>query len=210
MAKETLLQKYERELINKRLPLLSQEARQWLMKKGANMKQSTAEGIRNNLLNGDPLGKAPRRFPGHVFLYQYDAKHADTLPYWDKYPLIIHMGPWVDSSGFAKGWAGLNLHYLPPSLRAKLFDALLTLISDKTMTDDTKFKLSWRILKNSTKYELFKPCYKHYLWNHRKSPMVHIPAYEWEKILFLPLASWQNSSSTQVWADSKRIIAGKK
>ena len=53
------------------------------------------------------------------FGHYYDAKHKATLPYYDGFPLILMLGP-------AKGgFMGLNLHYLPPVVRARLLDAVL-------------------------------------------------------------------------------------
>ena len=49
--------------------------------------------------------------PGGLYLFQYDAKHKDTLPYWDKLPLVFPFRKVPD------GFYGLNLHYLPYGLR---------------------------------------------------------------------------------------------
>lgn len=204
--KKTLLQRYEEEAIKNNLPLLSRESIDWFLKKGQNMKKGTAEGIRSNLLGGDALGQMPKRYPGHMFLYHYDAKWDEELPYWDEFPLIIHLGPWADKAGHTKGWAGINLHYLPPVMRAKLFDALVAVFADKALTDDTKFKLSYNILRKAAKYRYFKPCYKHYLFTQLRSKMIFIPSYEWEKVVFLPLQRFKKADTTTVWADSKRII----
>ena len=46
-------------------------------------------------------------------------KHKETLPFYDSFPLVIIIGK-------AKGgFLGMNLHYLPPTLRAKFLDALM-------------------------------------------------------------------------------------
>ena len=60
-------------------------------------------------------------------MFFYDPKHKDTLPYYDRFPLSVIIGP-------AKGgFYGLNLHYLPPVLRAKMLDALMDIATIKSM-----------------------------------------------------------------------------
>ena len=56
---------------------------------------------------------------GGVFQYVYDPKHRDTLPYYDKFPLIIPI------EMTKNGWLAINLHYLPPMIRAVIFDDIL-------------------------------------------------------------------------------------
>ena len=51
---------------------------------------------------------------GQLYLFQYDAKWKDILPYWDMWPLIFPFD-------YAKnGFYGINLHYLPPNARIDL------------------------------------------------------------------------------------------
>ena len=45
--------------------------------------------------------------PGEMYMFYYDAKHKDTLPYWDRFPLVFPFSKVKD------GFLGLNLHYLP-------------------------------------------------------------------------------------------------
>ena len=44
---------------------------------------------------------------GSMYMYEYSAKHKDTLPYYDRLPLIF---PYKKVKG---GFYGLNMHYLP-------------------------------------------------------------------------------------------------
>jgi len=45
--------------------------------------------------------------PGNMYMYVYDPKYKDTMPYWDQFPLCL---PFDEISG---GFVGINLHYLP-------------------------------------------------------------------------------------------------
>ena len=58
------------------------------------------------------------------------------------------------------GFRGINLHYLPPILRAKFLDALLDVTNNKKYDDTTKFRLTYDILNGARKMRYFKPCFK--------------------------------------------------
>ena len=137
---------------------------------------------------------------GRLNLFFYDPKTKDKLPYYDTFPLSIIIGP---AEG---GFKGLNLHYLPPALRAKFLDSLLDLASNKTYDEDTKFNIRYSMLQKSTKFKYFKPCVKHYLSGHVRSRFSTVPATEWEIATFLPTAQWQKTNSNKVYSQSRRMI----
>jgi len=104
------------------------------------------------------------------------------------------------------GFLGLNLHYLPPLLRAKLLDGLLDTITDSKYTDKTKFNVTYSMLKRAAKMKYFKPCVKHYLNDHVRSRFARVPAPEWEIATFLPMADFQKAGKNKVYSDSRRMI----
>ena len=72
--------------------------------------------------------------PGEMYLFMYDPKHKDTLPYYDRFPLVIPIESYPD------GFLGLNLHYIHPKQRLILLDKLSeTATNDKF---DSKTKLT--------------------------------------------------------------------
>ena len=126
-------------------------------------------------------------------------KHKETLPYYDTFPLVIVVKP-------AKGgFLGLNLHYLPPTLRAMFLDALMDNVTSKK-SDDAKFDLTVRLLAGTSKLRYYEPCIKHYLNAHVKSKFAEVKAPEWEIATFLPTAQFQKASNTKVYADSRKMI----
>lgn len=135
-----------------------------------------------------------------MYMFFYDPKLKDTLPFYDSFPLVIVIGP---AEG---GFLGLNLHYLPPVLRAKLLDGLLETANNKLYTDDTRFNISYSMLKRAARLKYYKPCVKKYLNKHVRSRFARVPAPEWEIATFLPTADWQKSSSRQVYSDSRKKI----
>lgn len=139
---------------------------------------------------------------GKLYLAYYDPKHKKTLPYYDTFPLILPIDRYND------GFLGLNLHYLPPILRAKLLDALYDTLNNDKMDKNTKLKVSYGILKSASKFRDFKPCIKRYLGSHFRSRFIRIPPEEWTPAVFLPIEQFEKSSKANVWADSRRSIRG--
>jgi hypothetical protein len=174
----------------------SQEARDWFRKKA----QSLSRVNRLELMQDDQTKLTNRQLVGSMNMFFYDPKHKDTLPFYDKFPLAIVVGP---APG---GFFGLNLHYLPPVLRAKFLDTLLDITNNKSYDETTKFQLNYKLLNASSKMRYFKPCYKHYLTAHVKSRFARVHAPEWEIATFLPTADWQKASQSQVYKDSKGMI----
>lgn len=134
---------------------------------------------------------------GKMIMFFYDPKHKNTLPYYDTFPLIFVI------SFRDNGFMGINLHYLPPMLRAKLMDALYSTINNERFDDSTKLKISYDILNGASRFRYFKPCIKQYLWNHVGSNFLVVPSNSWDTALFLPTARFQKANQQQVWEDSE-------
>ena len=137
---------------------------------------------------------------GRMYMFAYDPKTKDDLPYYDKFPLIF---PFRRVQG---GFYGINMHYLPHLLRARLMDNLYTLANNTNKDDTTKLRLSYQLLDSAAKFRYFKPCVKHYLNSHVKSRFLWIPANQWETALFLPLERFTGATKQQVWRDSRRMV----
>lgn len=174
----------------------TKESREWFRKKASNMRSIN----RQALMKEDPLvQRAKRGVVGTMQMFFYDPKTKDTLPYYDAFPLIVVVGP---AEG---GFYGLNLHYLPPILRAKMLDALMEVASSKN-TDDAKFRITYSKLQSIAKLRYYKPCFKHYLNEHVKSRFAEVPAPEWEIATFLPTADFRKANSQKVFYDSRQMI----
>ena len=137
---------------------------------------------------------------GRMYMFFYDPKTKDTLPYYDRFPMIFV----VDK--IPGGFYGLNLHYLPPTYRARLMDALYSIDRADNQRDSKKLQLSYNLLKGASKYKYFKPCFKHYLNSHVSSRMLYVPAEEWDIALMLPTQRFRKAGTSKVWQESKKII----
>ena len=152
-----------------------------------------------NLNSGSP----PRQFPkiGDMLLYEYNAKWANELPYWDAHPLSILLEMKPD------GFLGLNLHYLPPIYRAVLFNKLIENFGRKRK-EQFKLDISYNSLKkreSDREIRYYKPCMKRYLTHHIYRNIMIIPETEWIIALYLPLQKFMKKSQEHVWKESKRM-----
>lgn len=139
---------------------------------------------------------------GKMYMFYYDPKTKKDLPYYDRYPLVF---PIKLVKG---GFLGLNMHYLPPMLRAKLMDALY-LLDNKAVGDKRKLKMTYDILQSASKFKYFKPCLKMYLYSHVRSKFVNVPQEEWDMVLMLPLERFEKASKQHVWKESAEKIGAK-
>lgn len=174
----------------------TKESREWFRKKIKSLKTINRE----SLMKEDPLKQTNQEIVGSMYMFFYDPKHKDTLPYYDTFPLVVVVGP---AEG---GFYGLNLHYLPPILRAKMLDALMDITTNTKFNNSTRFKMSYELLAKTAKLKYFKPCFKHYLNEHVKSKFAMVPAPEWEIATFLPTANFEKANATQVYKDSRKNI----
>lgn len=192
----SLFQKLESEAFRAGITPRTKASQRWFRKK-----LSTMKGIgQTSILQDQALNKEYKGIVGNMYMYAYSAKHKLTLPYYDRFPLTIVVGPAKD------GFYGLNLHYLPITLRAKFLDELLKITNNTRYNETTKFKLSYEMLAKAQKMRYFRPCFKHYLNSHVKSHFARISAPEYEIAIFLPTASWSGADANKVYADSRKLI----
>jgi len=139
---------------------------------------------------------------GRLFMFEYEPKHADTLPYYDEFPLVFPI------EAHADGFLGINLHYLPYTWRAVLMDALYDLkeepINESSPTRLQVYSNGYNILKKSTKYRYFRPCIKKYLFEQVTSRYMEVPEEEWEIALFLPLERFIGERKVKIWMNTRR------
>ena len=179
-----------------KVPAREQQSRTWY-RDTANKFKTVNE---RNLMKGDTDRLRSQPKIGHMYMFYYDAKHKETLPYFDRFPMIF---PYKKVKG---GFMGINLHYLPHILRAKLMDSLYDISSNDLYDETTKLRMSYNILSSASKYKWFKPCIKHYLTTQVRSRFLYVYPAEWDIALFLPLERFSGASKSKVWSDSKKLI----
>lgn len=179
MADRSIFDTLELEAFKKGITPRTKESIDWFKKKAAVMYNSRP--IPRNALMKDPNLTLTNKPTGksNMFMFFYDPKHKETLPYYDSFPLVLMM------SRAPGGFYGLNLHYLPPALRAKVLDSVLG--GD-----------------GQVPARFIKPMIKRYLFSHVRSRFARVEEAEYEIAAFLPTADFQKSDKATVYADSKR------
>lgn len=137
---------------------------------------------------------------GKVYFATYDPKHKKTLPYYDTFPVMIPIHKYND------GFLALNMHYLPPLLRAKLLDGLLENTNKAKSDEKMKMKLDYGLLKSASQLKHFQPCIKRYLGKHFRSRFIRVAPENWVSAVFLPVENFQKASKNKVWADSRKML----
>jgi hypothetical protein len=113
---------------------------------------------------------------GIMNLFGYDPKLKETLPLYDKFPLIFPLEP-------AKGgFYGINFHYLQPGARVAFLRQLSRFASDKNFDKKTRYQIG----NLSGRY--FKKTIKHYLFSQVRTSFLNVPADEMAIAIFLPVA----------------------
>lgn len=153
-----------------------------------------------SLMRGDQDSKGNRILPGTMVMYVYEPKHKDTLPYYDMFPLGL---PFKLVPG---GFYSLNLHYLPYNLRALLLDRLMEFKTNSNLDEKTRVKFSWQLIDGVSRFAAAKPCVKHYLYDHVRTPFKAIHASDWATALLLPVEKFVGATPLEVWKESTKII----
>jgi len=176
----------------------SEEARDWYRDKAQSVR---SVNTRRELRNRDrTYNKMTELDIGRMYMFFYDPKGKDTLPYYDQFPLIFVLERYRD------GFLGMNLHYLPPVFRARLMDKLYQIERNDANRESKKLRLSYSFLNSAARYKYFRPTVKRYLNSQVRSRFLWIPYDEWDIALMLPTQRFRKGKSAQVWRDSKKII----
>lgn len=191
------LTKAERQLIL--INSFRSSIRDKIKNEGAAVNNKSAKWFADTLSKNIRGHKVTKPQPGKLYAYMYDAKHKDTLPYWDKFPLIIYLG--LGKQGSTTLMYGLNLHYIPPKARQQFLEELLKqYASTPTITNSTKLKIDWSKVKG---FKGADKMIKAYLPQNIKGQLVEIKPADWANVVMLPLQQFVSQgkrfSATTVW-----------
>jgi len=133
--------------------------------------------------------------PGSMYTFAYSAKHKKTLPYWDKFPLIVVLDVTKD------GFLGLNFHYLRPVQREAFLNSILKFATEKgdptQFSSKAQFNITWGAVKSIAGAD--KMIHK-YLYSHVKSSMLESPPSEWENVIYMPYQKFVGESAKTIWS----------
>lgn len=141
-------------------------------------------------------GRLAGRFHvGRLNMFVYDPKYKNKLPYYDVFPLVLPI------ERYDNGFLGINFHYLPYALRARLLDRLEKFT--RGSKDDARILASYSGLKN---VGLVKPTLKRYLSTKVRSRFRRIDSEDFLTALMLPVQRFRKSNVNKVWSDSRKMI----
>lgn len=144
--------------------------------------------------------------PGKMYLFMYQAKHADTLPYYDQFPLVIPFARDAETT------TGLNFHYLNYRMRFILLRNLLDFSTSKKLTEKDKLIMSWNLIKGAARYAPAAPAVHKYRFDHIRSAFLEIPTTQWFTALLMPVERFVTGKEgfkfdkEFVWQDSIRKL----
>ena len=121
---------------------------------------------------------------GALNMFIYDPKLKNKLPYYDTFPLVLPIERYRD------GFLGINFHYLPYALRARLLSRLDP-------------NANYSALKN---VRLVKPTLKRYLNTNVRSRFRKLEEEDFMTAIMLPVQRFRKSSASKVWSDSRKAI----
>ena len=190
---------YDKILNSPDVPQRKQEARQFFRDAASEITAGAASPMR--MLGGNKADQTNRVLPGRLYMFTYNPKMKQELPYYDTFPMVMP----IDISG--DSMLGLNFHYLPPPLRARLMDELYDRVVSQTSMDiQTRVRVSYQILSSASNLRFFRPCIKRYLLGRVTSRYLYIPPEKWDIALMLPTARFKKASINKVYADSRRKV----
>lgn len=173
---------------------VAQKSRTWFDQQARLL--SRQQIVPQSMLKGDSKRNTMRIMPGELYMFQYNAKHQETLPYWDMFPMVFPFRKMKD------GFIGLNFHYLPYQLRIRLLDRLMEFQTNKSLTETTRLKFSWATIQGVSRFKLAEPCVHRYLLTQIESPIKKVHPQDWATAMMLPVESFVGSSKQQVWKES--------
>mgnify|MGYP006063735605 FL=1 len=113
---------------------------------------------------------------GALNMFIYDPKLKNKLPYYDTFPLVLPIERYRD------GFLGINFHYLPYALRARLMSRLDP-------------NANYSALKN---VRLVKPTLKRYLNSNVRSRFRKLEEEDFMTAIMLPVQRFRKSSASKV------------
>jgi hypothetical protein len=187
-----LIQKIQQSLAKQGLQPRTNVARSWMISKIKNLNPST-----NQLMN-DRNKTRDKTITGKMYFFMYDPKLKDSLPYYDRFPLVIPIERYQD------GFLGLNLHYIHPKQRIILLDKLSETLNNQKYDDTTKFRITYSYLSNAARIYESTPCLKKYLFPHIKSKFLEITSDEWDIAALLPVERFEKATKSKVFSESRK------
>lgn len=193
----TLIQRIKEQADTKNVDPATASGRSWLLQKVAKLSPTGQDRLE---IIKDREAQKNRTMLGRFYFFYYNPKGRETLPYWDRFPIVIPIERYND------GFLGLNLHYIYPKDRLILLTQLKRFATGPLTDERTRLRLSYPILRALHMAYRATPCIKRYIAGYVRSRYIEIPTTEWDVAASLPVQSFTGQTSIkkeEVWKDSK-------
>jgi|TARA_B110001454_G_scaffold174278_1_gene165760 hypothetical protein len=174
----------------------SVESMKWFRDKARNLK------VRPKALQKGLGTYATHLQQGKMYMFFYNAKWQDKLPYWDRFPCMIPLDVTPNKV------LGINLHYIAPRHRLLLLDELFKTTTSSAANEEfdtnTRFRVFYDLVKSVSRLKYAKPCLKSYFSNRIVSRITEVPTNSWEIVGMMPTAQWQKEHANHVYAESRK------
>jgi hypothetical protein len=178
----------------------------WFKKKISDL-GGNSPSAKNDLIKTTKPIQTMRFIPGSLFIFKYDPKYKESLPFYDTWPCSLIFSIEEDLV------RGINFHYLPYAIRGKLFDKLNLIAAKYHNNQQQVMRLNWKLLSNVAKFPEVRPAVKSYLYSHLQSKLIKVPVEDWKTAILLPIESFAKKSLAYVSRDSgqqiRKVISGR-
>lgn len=148
-------------------------------------------------------------FQGGLFTFEYkNPKYKGTsqLPWFDKFPLVLSLGPVVTNLGVRN--IGFNLHLLPPKIRivvlVRIFELYKKLYRYQIFFKrDKPVQIRYQVIIKALEKFGVKFCVRMYIPS-RMRQIVVFPYTDWYRAVFLPSRGYDSIKAAQLikeWKD---------
>jgi len=175
------------------IPDMSRQSFKWLADKISKLKNMSAIP---NAISKENFRRTNQFKLGRLYYFYYNPKGKDSLPYYDKFPLVLALEKYPD------GFLGLNLHYLPIKYRMVFLNKLMQFAVHNEAGEIQRMRVTYDILSATRRFREFRPCLKRYLHGHIQSKILAVQPNEWEIATYLPIQKFKGAMVNEVWQDS--------
>lgn len=148
-------------------------------------------------------------YQGGLFIFEYKNpkyKGTSVLPWFDKYPLVISLGPVVTNLGVRN--LGFNLHLLPPKIRivalCKIFELYKKLYRYQIFyKQDKPVQIKYKYIVHFLDKYGIRFCVRMYIPS-RMSQIVKFPLKTWHKAIFVPSRGYDSIKANKLIVEWKK------
>ena len=196
--KETPLDAFIGELEASGLNKATKEGKEWLIDRAMEIRKISTRQLLQD--SERMINSHHKILPGKMYMFMYDPKTKETLPYYDKLPIIFPIEKYND------GFLGINFHYLHPRLCLLLLDKLRVFKSNNRNDTSTRLKIDYGIVTAFAQVDIVKPTIHRYLYSQIRSRILLIPPAEWPSALTLPCEQFVGEKKLMVYKNSRNSI----